>query len=77
VATLERIGQSRQGPGYLLLELLSLDGWAVDVVADPDRHGGVIVTASMFGRRSVVKHGGSVAEVAVDLVKEARNESDA
>jgi hypothetical protein len=68
VGRLERIGEGKEAPGYLLLQLLSQQGWAVDVVADP---AGVLVTASKLGQRTVSRRGRSVAEVAVDVVEEA------
>lgn len=60
----------RNSAGYLLLELLALNGWRITVLRAPDGDG-VTVTETRFGYRSVSKTGPSVADVAVDLVKEA------
>ena len=68
-AALERLGEGKQAPGYLLLQLLSQQGWAVDVVSDGER--GVIVRASKLGRAAVERRGACVADVAVDVVKAA------
>jgi len=80
VPALERLGESKAGPGYLLLEMLALSDWSIVVNAHPD---GVLVSASKLGRRTVAIPGPSVAEVAstvvtraVDQDREARRHGD-
>lgn len=71
MAALLRLSESEAAPGYLLLELLSMQGWRISVMARQDGEDGVTVTATKLGRRSVHVSGGSVAEIAVDVVKQA------
>jgi hypothetical protein len=75
--TLERIGESRSGPGWLLLKLLSLHGWDIAVVARGDGEAGVTVSARKLGRRPVEISGGSVAELAARVVLEASERDQA
>lgn len=63
-----RGGDGAAVPGYLLLQVLSMRGWRVSVVGVED---GVLVSAAKLGGRSVCLRGGSVAEVVVELVKQA------
>lgn len=69
---IEKLGESEAAPGYLLLKLLSLQGWRISVIAHED---GVLVSASKLGHRSIERSGASVALVAVDVVTAANEES--
>lgn len=62
----ERIGGDA---GYLLLRLLSLQGWIVDVRAS--FAGDAVIVSAAMGATVVTRVGASVADVACDLVKEA------
>lgn len=66
-----RLGESEAAPGFLLLQILSLQGWRVSVTGRDDGEDGVLVTATKLGHRSVAVRGASVADVAVDVVKQA------
>lgn len=67
---ISRVGEGEAAPGFLLLRLLSLNGWSVYVTAG--FAGGVLVIAEhpLFGR--VEKQAESVASLACDLVDECR-----
>ncbi len=60
---------TQPGGGYKLLELLSLAGWRIGVIAGLAAP--VLVIASKPGLPEVRKQGDSVADVAVDLYVEA------
>lgn len=65
---IERLGESVEGPGYLLLGLLSRSGWDVAITAGFAGDGVlVIVEHPALGR--VSKQGGSVAHVAADIAE--------
>ena len=70
--TLEQLGQSRVGPGYLLLEMLSIDGWLINITASDQIRGGIVVRATKFAHVPIEMHGSSVAEIAPDVVRAAR-----
>jgi hypothetical protein len=65
---IERLGESEAGPAYLLLGLLSRQGWFVGVTAG--FAGGILVVAEhpQFGR--VEKQAASVVDIAADLADE-------
>lgn len=69
---IEKLGETEAAPGYLLLKLLSLQGWRISVMAHDD---GVLVTASKLGFRTVEVSGASVADIATVVVAEANRES--
>lgn len=70
---IEKLGETDAAPGYLLLKLLSLQGWRISVLSNGE--GGVLVTASKLGFRTVEVSGASVADVATLVVTEANRES--
>lgn len=80
MAELERVGEGEQAPGYLLLGLLSLQGWHVAVTGRDDGEEGVTVSAVKPGRlgelsRKVERSGESVGAVVVDLVTDVLGEA--
>jgi hypothetical protein len=70
-AALAKLGESEAAPGYLLLQLLSMQGWRISVLARVDGERGVRVTATKLGQQPVDVSGASVADIAVQVVKEA------
>lgn len=65
---IEKLGDSRQGPGYLLLGLLSRYGWTVAVTSAFAGDGIlVIVEHPQLGR--VSKRGMSVAAIAPEIAE--------
>jgi hypothetical protein len=73
VEAIEKLGDSKAGPGYLLLGLLSQRGWFVGVTGA--FAGGILVIADhpVWGR--VERQGESVASIATDLVNECLTRS--
>lgn len=67
--TIERLGDTEAAPGYLLLQLLSQQGWRISILRGFG--GGVIVTATKPGLPAVEKHGATVSEIAAAVVEEA------
>lgn len=63
------LGLPRGADGWYVLEMLSLAGWSVAVVADGT--GGSRVRARL-GRHLVERDGPSVADVALQVFEEAR-----
>lgn len=63
-----KLGDTEAAPGFLLLGLLSKNGWYVGVTRG--FAGGILVVAEhdVWGR--VEKEGASVADIATDLVQE-------
>lgn len=65
---IEKLGDSIEGPGYLLLGLLAKNGWDVGVTAG-FAGDGIIVIAEHPELGRVSKHGESVAHVAPDVAE--------
>lgn len=66
---LERLGETEAAPGFLLLGLLSQNGWWVGVTAGFGGNG-VLVFAEHPAWGRVEKQGASVAAIATDLVED-------
>lgn len=66
--TVERLGDSSEGPGYLLLGLLTRAGWDVAITA-AFAGDGIIVVAEHARLGRVSKRGDTVAHVATDVAE--------
>jgi hypothetical protein len=64
---IERLGDTDAAPGFLLLQALSQNGWAIDVMAG--FAGGIMVRATRPGSHPVERYGESVAAVAPEVVE--------
>lgn len=72
---MQQLGESEAAPGYLLLQLLSQQGWRISIIARTDGVEGIVVSATKLGHRAIIVEGPSVADVATEVVKAANQES--